>query len=268
MSARGGYTDRARAAASAAVRSTASLDPSRATAGRSKAHATVRSTLLATVVAATCLTAATPARAQTSRANPTDFHAWAGATLELDLPNRWEATLQYRLRMVDNASIYRGSYLGGEAAHGPVRWLSILGGYRLALVDDRTYHRLAGGVEAIARMGALRASFRPMLQYQRRNFADNDEQAGDGTTLLRTRLRARYRPTDRLDVYAAVEPYFAFGEDYPIDNWRNTVGIKYGVLPDIAVDLFYIYRPDYTRSYNRTFHVVGVDLEIARRIRW
>ena len=32
----------------------------------------------------------------------------------------------------------------------------------------------------------------------------------------------------------------------------------------LAVDLFYIYRPDYARNYNRTFHIIGVELEIGR----
>lgn len=202
------------------------------------------------------------ARAQTSALDPTDLQTWFGTTVEADLPNRWVATLQYRARMVEDASAYRGSYVTAEGAWGALDWLDLLGGYRLALVQGGVYHRVAVGAEAIRSTGPFRVSLRPMLQHQRRTFADDDEQAGDETTLLRSRLRGRYRASPSLDLYASTEPYFAFGAEYPIDNWRNTVGIKYAITERIWVDGFYIYRPDYARSYNRTFHVIGVDLEL------
>ena len=224
--------------------------------------------LAATLALLTALAAlTTPLRAQTSPTNPSDVQAWYGAVLELDLPNGFEASLEYRLRMVDDASSYRGSYWTAEGAYGLSDWLSALAAYRLALVNGGTYHRYAIGAEAqYDPSDALRLSFRPYLQHQQQNFPDNDEQAGDEKTLLRTSLRARYELRDGLDVYASTEPYFAFGEDYPVDNWRNTFGVKYNVFGDVAVDLFYIYRPDYARSYNRTFHVIGVELEIAKSL--
>jgi hypothetical protein len=41
------------------------------------------------------------------------------------------------------------------------------------------------------------------------------------------------------------------------------VGVKLAVLEDVALDLFYIYRPDYARYYDRTFHVIGLEVEVA-----
>lgn len=225
-----------------------------------------RSTLATSAVTAALLSVvALPTSAQTSRADPTDVQAWGGAVLELDLPNGWEASIQYRLRMVDDASSYRGSYLSTEGRYGLADWLDAIGAYRLALVQGATYHRFAlGGEATYDPSDVVRFTLRPLLQHQQRNFADDDEQSGDQKTLLRTRLRARYEPADRLDLYASTEPYFAFGEEYPVDNWRNTVGVKLAVLEDLALDLFYVYRPDYAREYNRTFHVIGFEVEISR----
>ena len=223
--------------------------------------------VLAALGATFALARATPASGQTSAQDPSDLQAWYSAVLELDLPNGWEASLQYRLRMVDDASSYRGSYLTAEGRKELVDWLSVLGGYRLARVEGGTYHRYALGAEArYDPSERLRLTFRPQVQHQVQTFADDDEQSGDQKTLLRTRLRGRYELTPALDLYASTEPYFAFGEDYPVDNWRNTVGLKYTVLEGLAVDLFYIYRPDYARSYNRTFHVIGVELELTRSV--
>jgi hypothetical protein len=232
-----------------------------------RARTTLAAARAALPVALGATLAATPAPAQTSASDPTDVQAWGGAVLELDLPKGWEASLQYRLRMVDDASSYRGSYLTAEAGYGLTDWLDALGGYRLARVEGGTYHRFALGAEAtLDPSDALRFTLRPLLQHQQRTFADDDEQSGDEKTLLRTRLRARHEPTDRLDLYASTEPYFAFGADYPVDNWRNTFGVKYDLTEAVALDLFYIYRPDYAREYNRTFHVIGFELEIARSL--
>jgi hypothetical protein len=204
---------------------------------------------------------AAPLAAQTSRTDPTDLHSWYGATLELDLPNAWLASLQYRARMQNNASSYLGSYVTAEIAKGVIDDVDLLGSYRLALVDSATYHRFAFGAEGTRDFGDLRVTFRPIVQYQKRTFEGDDEQSGDARTLLRTRLRARYPLADALDAYASVEPYFQFGEGYPIDNWRNTIGLKYEIVDGLKVDGFYIFRPDYGKSYNRTFHIIGIDLE-------
>jgi hypothetical protein len=253
-----------RAAGSVAARRRARSTP----ASREPVSGRVRLLLraaIAALAAAFGLARATPLRAQTSAADPSDLQAWYSASLVMDLPNGWETSFQYRLRMVDDASSYRGSYLTFEGQKEVVSWMSMLGGYRLARVEGGTYHRFALGAEArYDATDRFRLSLRPQVQHQVQTFADDDEQSGDQKTLLRTRLRGRYELTDALDFYASTEPYFAFGEDYPIDNWRNTVGLKYTLPGDVAVDLFYIYRPDYARSYNRTFHVIGIELEIAR----
>lgn len=201
---------------------------------------------------------AQPVAAQTSRTDPVDVQAWAGTSLTLDLPKRWEASLEYQLRMVEDAATYRGSYITTEVQRRLNDYISAYTSYRLALVDGGSFHRIAIGAQANYERDALTLSFRPSLQYQQRNFEDSDE--GDSDMIVRTRLRARYDLTDPLDVYASVEPYFKFGADYPIDNWRNTLGMRYEIIDGVRIDAFYIYRPDYARSYNRTFHIIGIDL--------
>ena len=43
--------------------------------------------------------------------NRTDFQVWPGVSLKLDLPKKWAFTVQYRTRIIDNASYYKGSYI-------------------------------------------------------------------------------------------------------------------------------------------------------------
>lgn len=210
--------------------------------------------------------AAVPLDAQTSRADPTDVQAWYGAGLKLDLPRRWEASVRYRARMVGDASSFRGSYLTGEVGRGLGRRVQLFTGYRLALVDDGTYHRVAVGGEYEHRLGRATLSLREIVQVQRQRF-DDDEQ-GDSDAFSRTRAKAEYALTRHVDVYASVEPFLPIGggdgaSRYAVDNWRNTLGVQLAYGKGRRVDLFYIYRPDYARSYNRTFHVVGADLDFT-----
>lgn len=216
---------------------------------------------------AALLAGAGAARAQTSREDPSDFQTWYSAGVNVNLPNKWEASMRYRLRMEDNASTYAGSYLTGELGYRPRKGLTLLGDYRLALAPDGTYHRVGLGLDASRKVGeGTTLSFRPMVQYQRQNFADDDE-GGDQDLRLRTRLRVRHRVAKPLDVYASTEPHFTFESgEHPVDNWRNTVGVQYEFAKDRKLDLFYVYRPDYARGYNRSFHVVGVNLEFD--VKW
>ncbi len=84
---------------------------------------------------------------------------------------------------------------------------------------------------------------------------------------MRTRFEVKRQVSSRFDVYASTEPYFTSGDGYLVDNWRNTVGAKIDVATGRRLDLFYIYRPDYAKAtYNRTFHVMGVDLDWSVKI--
>lgn len=210
---------------------------------------------------------AMPLAAQTSREDPSDLQAWLGAGVRFDLPRRWESSLEYRARMVDDASDYRGSYVTAQVGRNLTKRFSTLVNYRLATVDEGTFHRYGIGAEQKGRVSDVRVGFRTIVQYQKQNFEGNDEASTDTDTFLRTRLEIERPVAKRLDVYASTEPYFKLGEGgYPVDNWRNTVGLQFEVAKGRAIDVFYIYRPDYGKSYNRTFHVIGVDLELDVKV--
>jgi len=81
-------------------------------------------------------------------------------------------------------------------------------------------------------------------------------------------LQARKKLSKKTDLYFSSEPYLTFEKgEYPIDNIRNTIGLKYQWIKNSKVDFFYIYRPDFAKSYNRTFHVLGVMLDIDLKVK-
>ena len=203
------------------------------------------------------------AGAQATPADPTDVQARFGLGLALDLPDRWAAAFRYQYRLVDDLARYQGSYLSAGLERGIGDHFTILANYRLALVDRGTYHRFGLGVEASAKVKKVKFSFRPQVQFQRQHFDNDDEFGSDDDVFLRTRAAVKLDLTKRLAVSASVEPYFKFGAKDLVDNWRNTLGLDYRVSKRLKVEGYYIYRPDYGKSYNRTFHIVGAGMELG-----
>jgi len=204
--------------------------------------------------------------AQASRSDPSDTQAWYSAGLTLDLPRKWEASLRYRQRYEGNARLYKGAYVTAEGSWNGWAGATLLASYRRSSVDGGTYHRIAVGAERDASVMDFDLSLRALLANQLANGSDDDEIASDAKRFVRIRAQAKRELAGRLDAYASVEPYIAFGADYLIDNWRNTVGLKFEYAKGRKLDVFYIYRPDYAKSYNRTYHVLGVDFDFTVKL--
>jgi hypothetical protein len=219
------------------------------------------------VVSAVSLVVASLATgAQAADRDTVDLQSRTGVDWNLNLPKRWTAEIEYQYRRVDDLATYRGSYFTLEAGHGLTKGINALAIYRLALTNDGDFNRFALGAEYDKRFERLRLRFRPLIQY-RTEIVDDDETGGEGSLFLRTRLRLDFAVTQSLDVYASAEPFFAFGAGYPIDNWRNIVGLKYEYARNMGVDLYYIHRPDYGRSYNRLFHVIGLTFHFKTKVK-
>jgi uncharacterized protein DUF2490 len=213
---------------------------------------------LAVALAGTLVPGA-PLRAQTSFVDPVDLQSRFEMQVNLDLPRRWEMSLGYELRLTDNVSSYHGSYFTGELRRSVGSHLSVFGNYRLARLTDEVAHRFGIGAELKTKRGRVNLSLRPLFQFQHKVLDDAEQ---DVQQVLRTRLKASLKAARHVEVYGSVEPYFAFSALYPIDNWRNTAGVQWEFRKDLTLDLYYIYRPDYGRFYNRTFHILGVEMSI------
>jgi hypothetical protein len=208
---------------------------------------------------------ALPASLALAADDTVDLQSRGGVSLALNLPGRWRSELAYENRRFEDLSEFRGHYFTVEGGYRLTKHLDLLANYRLAKGADWTSHRYGFGLEYERKAGGFTLGFRPIFQY-RTKATDDDDTGGDGDSFLRTRLQAQYGLTRRFDVYGSVEPYFAFGADYPVDNWKDTLGVRYELTKHARVDLYYIYRPDYGKSYNRTFHVVGFELRFKAKV--
>jgi hypothetical protein len=217
------------------------------------------------LVLAVALGLGSGAGVEAATVDQTDLQSRSGVRLNLNLPGKWEVDLDYQFRMVADLTTYRGSYFTLETDYHLTKGITAIGAYRYILGNAGNAHRFAAGLEVETRLRKAKLSFRPLIQY-RTAFVDDDDVGGDGDTFARTRLRAEYPVTKKLDLYGSVEPFFGFGGEYPVDNWRNELGLQYALTKGVRLDLYYIYRPDYGRAYNRYFHVVGVTLRFSTKV--
>lgn len=204
-------------------------------------------------------------QAQTSRSNPTDLQAWYSTDVDVELTREWELSLQYRFRMVDDASQYQGSYVYGTLQYEVAPWLAALGDYRMGLAEDAVGHRFGLGAQATWDISDLRLYARAKVQHRSRSEVGDYETVTDERTLVRTRFRARHPLSSDVDLLLSTEPYFTFEGNERLDNIRNQVELRWEYSQRKRLDLFYIYRPNFRRKYDRTFHVVGVGLHFEVR---
>jgi hypothetical protein len=202
-----------------------------------------------------------------TKADPTDIQGWYGTSFNTNLPRKWSANLNYQARFIDNMGYYNGSYLTLGAAKKLNKHLEFMGDYRLALVRAGVYHRFTFGAELSKKIKHLNLAFRFQLQNQLQEF-DDVTKPTDKSGYWRTRFQGKYAFNKKWEAYASIEPIMKFGATtYFVDNIRNTIGCKYKIKKDLKLDVFYIYRPDYAKSYNRLYHIIGLNADYSFKVK-
>jgi hypothetical protein len=65
----------------------------------------------------------------------------------------------------------------------------------------------------------------------------------------------------KVDLIIAFEPIYQVQEGLKIDNYRIQGGLRYNFTKKSSVDVFYINRPDYAKSYKRVYHMLGLSFK-------
>lgn len=204
--------------------------------------------------------------AQTSISDPTDVQGRIGTGFQYNFSKKIKTEIEYQARFVNNLSTYYGSYVSLEGSYDLTKKVAVIANYRLSLTTNGNANRYGAGITYETKLFTkMKLNLRPMVQYKKL-IADDDDVSGNSNFFVRTRLELDYSLTKKMNVYASVEPYFTFETgEYPIDNIRNTLGLKYEYAKNKKVEVYYIYRPDFAKSYNRTFHVIGVNLSFKAK---
>lgn len=196
---------------------------------------------------------------QTSRLKPEDTEGWYSTAIQLDLPKKWKIGFDYQLRFYNNLQAYKGSYFSIGPEKKIFRNIYTFFEYRLALVNKGNYHRYSLGTEYKSKILKLHINVRGIIQNQLQDFDEKDKLNGNDL-YWRVRFKLQYPLTNKIDLYASIEPVMKTGADYFIDNWRNEAGLKIEIAKSTVIEPFYIYRPDYAKAYNRVFNILGLNI--------
>ena len=205
-------------------------------------------------------------QAQATRTDPIDVQGWFGAGIDFDLPKKWQAGVEYQSRVENNIKTLKGSYYSFSLEKEIIKHLSLIGQYRLSKVQGEQFSRYGFGLMLDNKIGEIKIDLRLLYQNKQLDLVDpiNQEPADH---YLRARLRAKKELSKKLDLIASLEPIYRVQQGVRIDNYRIQGGVRIHFNKAASLDLFYLNRPDYFKSYKRQYHVFGTAFSYEFKIK-
>ncbi|AFK02057.1 Protein of unknown function DUF2490 [Emticicia oligotrophica DSM 17448] len=193
----------------------------------------------------------------------TDFQTWYDAAVKLNLKKGWKLSSRFRVRLNENSSNYRGSYLFLEGEKRVNKYIRVLANYRLAWVEGNQYHRFLIGTNAQFKTNGFTFFTRPMIQYQKEYFINDESSNNDSESFLRLRSGLRYKINKHWETYAYAEPFFKIKSGKPLSTsfWQNSVGLTYEYNKNKYATIYYIWQPEVNKKYPDTNQILGLSLE-------
>ena len=202
----------------------------------------------------------TKVQAQATKSDPVDSQGWFSAGLDLNLPKKWKAEIEYQARMFNDFKSFNGSFYSIGVEKGLTSSFSLLAEYRLSKVLKGTYNRISAGFVLDKKVKDFKFDLRVLYQNQVQDFDDPAKEI-DKDNFIRTRLRMKKEVSKKVDMIIAFEPIYQVQEGLKIDNYRIQGGLRYNFTKKSSVDVFYINRPDYAKSYKRVYHILGLSFK-------
>jgi hypothetical protein len=204
--------------------------------------------------------------AQATKSDPVDMQGWFGANIELDLPKKWNVDLAYQGRLNNNFESYNGSYYSVGIDKRIIKSLSLLVEYRLSQVLKGTYNRYSAGFDVGYKVKKIQTDLRFLYQNQIQDF-DDPIKEDDKDNFFRVRARARIPVIKKASLVLSTEPIYSISSGFKIDNYRHQLALRYDIEKNFRLELFYINRPDYAKSYKRQYHIMGTTLSYSFKVK-
>mgnify|MGYP000079252319 FL=1 len=104
------------------------------------------------------------------------------------------------------------------------------------------------GFEFEEKVGKSKLSLRPLVQYQRLANAIDIETSQQARSFFRSRLTWETDLSKKVEIYAYVEPFYKIDNNFNIDWWQNSLGLKYEVYQKLKLNPFFIWQPGTTKK--------------------
>lgn len=206
------------------------------------------------------------AAAQATRTDPVDVQGWFGAGIDLDLPKKWQVGIEYQSRIENNIKTFKGSYYSFSLEKELVKHVTLIGQYRLSNVQADQFSRFGFGLSLDKKFGKVKTDLRLLYQNKQLDVVDPID-AEPADNYLRARMRAKTEMTKAVDLIVSLEPIYRMDNGFRIDNYRLQGGFRFNIGKSASLDVFYINRPDYFKSYKRQYHILGTAFSYAFKVK-
>ena len=186
---------------------------------------------------------------------------WLGISAKKKFNHGFVSKFQYRTRVIDDITRFRGSFLYLTVEKKLSKSFTIETNYRLALIENLMYHRYALGFEVEKKVATSKFSLRPLVQYQRLANATDIETSQQSKSFFRPRLTWETDFTKNVEFYAYVEPFYKIDNNFNVNWWKNSLGLKYEVYQNLKLNPFFIWQPGTTKKNSNNNYIFGVDFE-------
>jgi hypothetical protein len=203
---------------------------------------------------------------QATKSDPIDQQGWFSVGVDLDLPKKWKAEVEYQARVFNDLKTFNGSFYSIGVEKGISSWFALQAEYRLSKVLKGTYNRFSAGFVVDKKIKDLKLDLRVIYQNQIQDFDDPAKEI-DKDDFVRVRIRGKKDLSDKLDVVVSLEPIYELQNGIKINNYRIQGGLKYHLTKKSSLDFFYINRPDYGKSYKRQYHIYGLSFKHEVKIK-
>jgi hypothetical protein len=194
---------------------------------------------------------------QATKSDPVDKQAWMKAGVDFDLPKKWKVDVEYQARIFNDLRTFNGSFYSLGVEKGLSSWFAMQAEYRLAKVLKGTYNRITAGFVLDEKVRDVKLDLRVLYQNQVQDFVDPAKE-NDKNNFVRIRMRGRKEIVDKVDINLSAEPIYQVQSGLQIDNYIFQAGLVYHFTKATSLDLYYLNRPDYAKSYKRQYHVFGI----------
>jgi hypothetical protein len=173
--------------------------------------------------------------AQATKSDPIDQQGWFSAGVDLDLPKKWKAEIEYQARVFNDFKTFNGSFYSLGVEKGLTSWFSLNTEYRLSKVLKGTYNRISAGFVVDKKVEDIKLDLRVLYQNQVQDF-DDPSKENDKNNFIRIRMRVKKDLSDRMDLLLSFEPIYQVRSGLQIDNYRIE-----SVVSALFVDIFFAF---------------------------
>ena len=203
--------------------------------------------------------------AQPTKIDPTDRQGWVVSKFALDLRKKWKVEAEYQRRYYKNISAFYGSFYGLNVQKKLSKRFTLEADYMLSKIFRGTYNSYSAGFSVDKKLGELKSDLRVLYQNQTLDYYKVTRET-TFKNIIRARFRFRYPIIKKFDVTVSTEPIWRYQSSFKIDNYRHEISFKYSPAKQWDCQVFYINRPDYSKSYRRQFHIFGLGLNYQLKL--